>query len=86
MILPQREEWLQIVCFQMRGQGSYTDLNDRSPRHEERALDAPLSSVWREVRDLNPRKPYNSNVFQDRRFRPLSQPSLSVPLVFRSLV
>ena len=27
---------------------------DRSPNHEERALDAPLSSVWYSLRESNP--------------------------------
>ena len=76
----------RLRSFKCEDKGVYQNVNDRSPNHEERAQDAPLCSVWRKVRDLNPRKPYNSNGFQDRRFRPLSQPSLSVSLVFRSLV
>ena len=44
----------------------------------KKALCAPFSSIWRKVRDSNPRKPHNFNGFQDRRFRPLSQPSVSL--------
>ena len=34
------------VLSNVKDEGVYTDVNDRSPRHEERAQDAPLSSVW----------------------------------------
>ena len=45
----------RLCAFKCEGEGVYQDVNDRSPRHEERAQDAPLSSVWWEEVDSNHR-------------------------------
>ena len=55
-------ERAQIAFFQMRGRGSLLVVNDRSPRHEERALDAPFHTVWRLLRDSNPRKEQSDGI------------------------
>ena len=36
----------RLSPFECEDKGVYNEVNDRSPRHEERAQDAPLSSVW----------------------------------------
>ena len=50
-----RAERLQVASLQMRGRWSLLNTNDRIPRHEERAQNAPLSSVWWSRRELNSR-------------------------------
>ena len=35
-----------MCTFKCKDEGVYCGVNDRRPRHEERAQDAPLSSVW----------------------------------------
>ncbi len=40
----------RLCTFKCEDEGVYSGVNDRSPRHEERAQDAPLSSLWRKVR------------------------------------
>ena len=49
------EKGCGLSSFECEDEGVYTDVNDRSPNHEERAQDAPLSSLWRKRRDSNPR-------------------------------
>ena len=36
----------RLRSFECEDKGVYKEVNDRSPNHEERAQDAPLSSVW----------------------------------------
>ena len=36
-----------------------------------------VSEMWRRRRDSNPRDPFESNGFQDRRFQPLTHSSVS---------
>ena len=38
----------RLCTFKCEDEGVYQNVNDRSPRHEERAQDAPLSSVCNE--------------------------------------
>ena len=42
-----------------------------------------VSKIWRRRRDSNPRDPFGSNGFQDRRFQPLTHSSVSNSNVFR---
>src|SRR5215475_7273746 len=42
-------------------------------------------SRWRRERDSNPRDPFEPNGFQDRRFQPLTHPSVSNSNVLRQL-
>ncbi len=44
--LQSEQKGCRLCSFKCEDEGVYTDVNDRSPRHEERAQDAPLSSVW----------------------------------------
>ena len=44
--LQTEQKGCRLRSFECAGDGVYQDVNDRSPNHEERAQDAPLSSVW----------------------------------------
>ena len=46
---------------------------------------AQPAKVWRRRRDSNPRDPFGSNGFQDRRFQPLTHSSVSNSSVIREL-
>ena len=48
------EKGCRLSSFECEDERVYNDVNDRSPNHEERALDAPLSSVWYSLRESNP--------------------------------
>ena len=43
---PNRKEGCRLRSFKCEDKGVYQNVNDRSPSHEERAPDAPLSSIW----------------------------------------
>ena len=47
------EKGCRSRTYKCEGEGVYTDINDRSPRHAERARDAPLYIVWCGRQDLN---------------------------------
>ena len=54
---PNRKEGCRLRSFKCEDKGVYQNVNDRSPSHEERALDAPLSSTggspcWTRTNDL----------------------------------
>ena len=40
---PNRGEGYRLGAFKCENEGVYNEVNDRSPNHEERAQDAPLS-------------------------------------------
>jgi hypothetical protein len=44
-----------------------------------------VSEMWRRRRDSNPRDPFGSNGFQDRRFQPLTHSSVFNSNVFCEL-
>ena len=46
-LVHSEEKGCGLSSFECEDEGVYTDVNDRSPNHEERAQDAPLSSLWR---------------------------------------
>jgi hypothetical protein len=51
---------------------------DERVRFVARLLDGEkMAALWRRRRDLNPRDPFGSNGFQDRRFQPLTHSSVS---------
>ena len=51
---PNRGEGYRLGAFKCENEGVYNEVNDRSPNHEKRTQDAPLSSVWCGRWDLNP--------------------------------
>ena len=51
--LQTEQKGCRSCTFKCEDEGVYSNVNDQSPRHEERARDAPLSSVWSRRQDLN---------------------------------
>ena len=51
-----------ISCsFECENDEIYQDINDRSPTHEEKAQDAPLSSVWRSLGEFRHKNRQRNN-------------------------
>ena len=68
-----------IFLVEMRRRGDEVSLSGRTPRKAISLASAkilePRTAVWRRGWDSNPRDPFGSNGFQDRRFQPLTHPS-----------